>query len=192
MSILKKFKSFTFGLNCIDYVDCPKIESLFSFQTPPVLSESRAGYFLLYSLLKKFYDYRPENELFYIKKTELGKPYFENSSLCFSISHTKGYVAACISDMPVGVDIEYKKDRDFIKYSKKLFCYNEYARFLDSADKKEFFYNAWSEKESFLKCRGTGVREAMKDVVVDKEGYRVFHIGVPFDLSCCVCKKRNI
>ena len=42
--------------------------------------------------------------------TETGKPYFFNSNISFSLSHSKGICAVAISDRQVGVDVEVIKD----------------------------------------------------------------------------------
>lgn len=41
-----------------------------------------------------------------IKYNDCGKPYLYDSSLDFSISHSRGLVACAVSDVPVGIDIE--------------------------------------------------------------------------------------
>lgn len=39
-----------------------------------------------------------------------GKPYFpDRPDICFSLSHTNGFVMAAVSDQPIGADIQYRK-----------------------------------------------------------------------------------
>ena len=48
-----------------------------------------------------------ETDRLVFRRSESGKPYFEDTNLHFSLSHSKGYVAAALSDAAeVGIDIE--------------------------------------------------------------------------------------
>ena len=48
-----------------------------------------------------------ETDRLVFRRSESGKPYFEDTNLHFSLSHSKGYVAAALSDTTeVGIDIE--------------------------------------------------------------------------------------
>ena len=41
-----------------------------------------------------------------IAQTKQGKPYFPNSTLHFSVSHTKNHAFCCLSEKNVGIDAE--------------------------------------------------------------------------------------
>ena len=73
--------------------------------------------------------------------------------LYYSISHSGGYVAVAYSDMAVGIDIETKDDKDF-KVTSRMFT-DEDRAYVDGS--QERFRDIWTVKESFLKCRGTGI-----------------------------------
>ena len=80
-----------------------------------------------------------------IKKTENGKPYFENSDVFFSISHTDGICAVALGESPCGIDIENKRE-----ISKKI-----RDRYLDGCDEREAL-KEWTKKESYGKMTGEG------------------------------------
>ena len=88
-------------------------------------------------------------EVFYnIQDTEIiienDKPKFKNSEICFNISHTENVVAIAFNDKPLGLDVEYIKERDF----KTLF-----ARFNIDLDDKDLFYQFWTEYEAEYKIQ---------------------------------------
>lgn len=72
------------------------------------------------------------------------KPKFENASLCFNISHSNNIVAVAFDSFPLGLDIEFMKDRDF-----KLLL----ERYNINSNNKEFFYQFWTEYEAKIKIQ---------------------------------------
>ena len=73
---------------------------------------------------------------------EKGKPFFKNSNLFFSLSHSKNIVIACFDNFNCGIDVEYKKDRNLKELSK---YFNEEFKTLDN------FYEFWTLKEASFK-----------------------------------------
>ena len=87
-----------------------------------------------------------------LKRTPDGKPYFDNSSISFSISHTDKYFAVAISDSEVGIDIESKdlrKDKQN-SISKRFFLPSE----AESISNRESFLKIWTFKEAYAKMKG--------------------------------------
>ncbi len=89
---------------------------------------------------------------------EDGKPVSKN--LFFNISHSKGVVVIAISkEHEIGVDIEVikSKDEDLVKYVSS----EEEYKFI----KTEFdFLSIWTNKESLVKCLGTGIKSDIKSI----------------------------
>lgn len=93
-----------------------------------------------------------------IRKTKLGKPYFADSLLHFSISHTKNYVFAAISDNPIGIDAE-EMDRNIdLRLAEKILSAKEFAQFQKAADKRLALLRFWVLKEAAGKCTGEGLQ----------------------------------
>ena len=91
-------------------------------------------------------------------ENEFGKPLSKN--VFFNISHSKGVVVLAISESHnIGVDVEVirNKDEDLVKYisnEKELaFIKNEFD-----------FFSMWTNKESLVKCLGTGIRSQVKTI----------------------------
>lgn len=83
--------------------------------------------------------------------TDTGKPYFKNSNIHFSISHSGGVCAVAVSGQSVGVDIELQK----ISYNFHLI-----ERSLTEKEQKLFdgdFTRIWCRKEAVAKMTGKGI-----------------------------------
>lgn len=81
---------------------------------------------------------------------ENGAPYLENSNLNVSISHTKGYVAALLQEMPfAGVDIERKSSR-ILKIKDRLLSSSE-TGMIDHDNKENHILICWCAKEALFK-----------------------------------------
>src|SRR5574344_1756409 len=61
-------------------------------------------------------------EKFYNIKTPINqsgtKPFLEDNSMNFSISHSNNTIAIAFDTQPIGFDIEFKKERNFLKLLK--------------------------------------------------------------------------
>ncbi len=93
---------------------------------------------------------------------EHGKPFFENSSFHFNISHTKGAAACAVKNVPVGVDIQTKA-LNFDSVMRRVCTENEKNAVISADDPQMEFTTLWTLKESILKCIGTGIAGQMKN-----------------------------
>ena len=65
-------------------------------------------------------------------------------------------MAGWSTDGPIGVDIEYHRNRDFAKLIESWFNPDEYQEFLSlkKSQKEDWFYRCWTRKEA--NCKATG------------------------------------
>ncbi len=99
-----------------------------------------------------------------IVKTEKGKPYFKYiPDLFFSISHTDGLTVIALSDCEVGIDVEKIKKADLRVV--RRFLKNE-ADYITEKDSDRRFFEVWTKKEAYLKCKGTGLSGGLNCVNV--------------------------
>jgi phosphopantetheinyl transferase len=87
-----------------------------------------------------------------------GKPYFPDSSLQFSITHTKHHVFCALSDRPIGIDAEEIDRKISLSLAGKILAPAELAQFTAAADKPLALLSFWVLKEAAAKCEGTGLR----------------------------------
>ena len=86
-----------------------------------------------------------------------GKPYFANSPLHFSITHTAHHVFCALSDRPVGIDAE-ETDRNInLQLAEKILSAPEKERFAAAADKRTALLRLWVLKEALGKLSGAGI-----------------------------------
>lgn len=101
--------------------------------------QSALGRHIAKEVARVFYD---------VKDTEIiienNKPKFKNTDVCFNISHSNNIVAVALDDMPLGLDLEYMKDRDF----KSLL-----ERYNINSESKDIFYQFWTEYEASIKIQ---------------------------------------
>lgn len=92
-----------------------------------------------------------------ILRTPEGKPYIEGDKIYFSLSHSgkKGVVA--IYESPVGVDLEYIKNRDYPSVLSRFT-----AREREEITSREDFIRHWTAKEAFIKMRGCTLASALR------------------------------
>ena len=92
--------------------------------------------------------------IFDVKRDNNNKPFIENCSYKFNISHKGRYVCLAISKFEVGIDIEVFKKVN-IGIAKKLFTNKEVEYIKNSEDMNKSLITIWSVKESVTKCVGT-------------------------------------
>lgn len=114
-------------------------------RNPEVYDASLAAWTLLAELLAEMNNSLPE-----VKYTAAGKPYFIDSPLHFSISHSGKLAAAMVSDLPCGIDLEMLRP----KVSEKLFARCMHPA---EADAGLDFFTVWTRKECIAKLTGCGM-----------------------------------
>lgn len=105
--------------------------------------------------------------------TDTGKPYFVDSSIHFSLSHSKGVCVVAISDQPVGVDVEVIKDSYNPHLIERSLNENETAVF--DGD----FTRIWCRKEAVAKMTGEGIIGYPNDI--DTTGYEFEEQQIEYD-----------
>ena len=92
---------------------------------------------------------------------EHGKPYFSESSLKFSISHSKSAVAVAVSEHETGLDVTDKRIISE-KLASRICSDEELKRFNAAQDKQLLLCRLWCEKESLAKLDGSGFTKGFK------------------------------
>ena len=115
-------------------------------------------------LLKELY---PEFPVSLIRIDDTRKPYLENESFHFSISHSGDYAAVIVSkEFHVGVDVELIKSK--ISTIIHKFLGPEEFLLLPPNTINESAILCWSVKESIFKWIGTGRFDFKKDIIIKK------------------------
>ena len=93
-----------------------------------------------------------------ILTTDRGKPYFPDSELHFSISHTPNHAFCVLSKHNVGIDVE-EQDRNInLKLADKILSPVERAQYESAADPRTALLTFWVLKEAAAKLSGEGLR----------------------------------
>ena len=111
------------------------------------LREHKSGRFIVEFAAKNYFQIKnPEIEI--VNK----KPRFKYSDIEFSISHSHNIAAVCFDKNPVGFDIEFIKERDFLPLARRM-------KFEMKENSLEEFYKCWTryEAEYKLQCKAKSV-----------------------------------
>lgn len=92
-----------------------------------------------------------------IRCDHFGKPYIENESVCFNLSHSGEMVMCAISPKEVGCDVEKITDID-LEIAKRFFYTTEYDAIISAQNQRDTFFRLWTLKESFMKSTGLGMK----------------------------------
>ena len=109
-----------------------------------------------------------------IKKTENGKPY--TYGICLSITHTGDTALIAISDLPVGIDAEIVKNRNFSSVLKR-FTAREQAEIGSLSE----FLKHWVVKEAYIKLIGGTLAHDLKRL--EYFGGVLFYDGLKVDCN---------
>lgn len=88
---------------------------------------------------------------------ENGAPFIEGCDLFVSISHSGDYVAAAVSENPIGIDVE--KIRDFDKKLVDRICTPRERDYVLAKDTALRFFEVWTGKEAHFKAYGGSFKD---------------------------------
>ncbi|WP_406536470.1 4'-phosphopantetheinyl transferase family protein [Methanobrevibacter sp.] len=114
---------------------------------------SAGAYLLLKKLLEEEDITKPA-----FKTEKYGKAYISNyDNIHFNLSHSDRIVLCAISDMAVGVDVEYIDTEIDLNIAQHYFYNSEYETIMKSENPSDEFFNYWVLKESYMKYTGLGM-----------------------------------
>ena len=120
--------------------------------------EGRTGHEAARQLLEQMYRRVTGKPVPEIRRTDRGKPYFADSSLHFSISHTPKHAFCVLSEYNVGMDAE-ELDRNInLKLAEKILSPKEKEQFDAASDKRKALLTFWVLKEAAAKLSGEGLQ----------------------------------
>ncbi len=106
---------------------------------------------------------------------ENGKLYLPGvDDFFFSLSHSGEYAACVVSDVPVGVDIQQKREPK-ANIARRFFQCEEAEHIEKQPEEKQtdLFFRYWTGKESYLKLKGQGILGGLDSFFVDLEEKRI-------------------
>ena len=142
---------------------------------------SCGAYLLLKKLLSQENITQPS-----FKTGKYGKAYISNhKDIHFNLSHSGKMVLCAISDMEVGVDIEYIDHTIDLNIAKHYFYNSEYENIMNSENSADEFFRYWVLKESYMKYTGLGMNLALDSfeiIIEDKISLKNDNNNLKFNL----------
>lgn len=127
---------------------------------------------------------------------EYRKPYLEDESVEFNISHSGNIVVCAIHDhCEIGIDIEMISDIE-VKDFKAQMTQKEWEHICNSKDKQNAFMNFWTQKEAVIKANGMGLSLPLDSFEVsenrtqiEKDTYHTQEIAIDPNYKCHIAFK---
>lgn len=142
-------------------------EKINSYKFDDNKKESAGAFLLLKKLLSNENIRKPV-----INIGKYGRPRISNySNIHFNLSHSKKIVLCGISDMEIGVDVEYIDPRIDLDIGKLYFKNDEYEKIMNSKNQINEFFKYWVLKESYMKYTGLGMNLKLNsfEIIINKE-----------------------
>ena len=103
-----------------------------------------------------------------IENYEKGKPYVKDNLVHFNISHSGDWVLAAFSDNEVGIDVEHIHNVNYdiaSRFFSPKEC-NDLFGITNEEERKSYFFDLWTIKESYLKAIGTGLTKPLNTFTI--------------------------
>ncbi len=128
-----------------------------------------------YALIKEGLNYNSCS----IRYNRYQKPYIENSSFYYNISHSGDYVILGYSNSEIGVDIEKKRNVN-LNIAERFFSPNEFDEIFTKIkeEQKNLFFKIWTLKEAYRKFKGLGLALSL-----DKDDYSSYLYKDEFEIN---------
>ncbi len=142
--------------------DCDR-ERIGRFRVESDRIRGTVGAFLIRRMAKKAF---PDEEIA-IARTQNGKPYVSGKDgYEFSLSHSGDMVVLAVSEVPVGVDVELVKEKNWRIFHRFL-TKKEMTMIEEAEDPEGKFFEVWTIREAFSKEEGQGLQIFDDDFTVD-------------------------
>lgn len=108
-----------------------------------------------------------------MKYTKYNKPYFEDSLVQFNISHSGEIVVCALSDeSEIGIDIEIATEIEIDDFKFQM-TKKEWERVTMSSNKKNAFFDYWTQKEAVIKAHGQGLSIPLKSFEISADSTKI-------------------
>jgi len=75
----------------------------------------------------------------------------------FNVSHSHERAVIVVAESPVGIDIEYVREKPVMPIAQRFFAPDEVDELRRADDPLRAFFRCWTAKEAYLKARGEGI-----------------------------------
>jgi 4'-phosphopantetheinyl transferase len=108
-----------------------------------------------------------------LKYTDYSRPYFDNCSIDFNISHSGEYVLCALGNaLKLGIDIEHIRPLDLCHFNSQWTA-QELVNIRHSKNDLKQFFNYWTRKESVVKANGKGLSLPLNEIDVTADNILV-------------------
>ena len=126
------------------------------------------GEILIRSIAKEKLNIKNKDIIF--NKNEYGKPFLKGyPKFNFNISHSGDFVVCAVDNESIGIDVEEVKAMEYKEIAKRFFNKEEVNYILKEELEQQLdkFYEIWTLKESYIKCRGKGLSIPLESFTIE-------------------------
>ncbi len=116
-----------------------------------------------------------------------GHPFFADTDVSVSISHSGGLWVCSLSREKAGIDVEVVRDRAWQRISERHFTGSEKAVVADQGIAG--FYRVWTRKEAYAKYTGEGLVNSLNREIT---GVHIEYIDICDGYVCALCTKDKV
>ena len=127
-------------------------------------------------LLQTIYEEKFQKPMPKILLTAMGKPYFQDKSVHFSVSHTKRHVFCVLSEKNIGIDAEEIDRHIRPELAEKILSPGEMVYYQNAENKNDVLLKLWVLKEAAAKCSGQGLQGYPNHTDFSPDDSRVFQM----------------
>ena len=134
-----------------------------------------------------------------LRYTAYNKPYFQNETVKFNISHSGNIVVCAITEVDeIGIDIELFHEIEVDDFKTQM-TDMEWQRIICSNNIQDAFFEYWTQKEAIIKAHGMGLSIPLKsfeiidcETMIDNENFFLNEIVLDDNYKCHLASKRKV
>lgn len=145
-------------------------------------------------LIKAFEEYGISSaEVNNLEYNKFGKPFLSSKAVNFNISHSGDFVICAVSKKSeIGIDIEKMTAIDLAEFKLQM-TDDEWSRVVDSENKRNSFFEYWTQKEAVIKAHGHGLTLPLKSfevldnkTMIDGEDFYLKEVEINKEYKCYI------
>lgn len=131
-----------------------------------------------------------------LEYNKFGKPFLSSKAIFFNISHSGDFVICAVSKKSeIGIDIEQMTVIDVDDFKLQMTT-DEWSRVVESENKRNSFFEYWTQKEAVIKAHGHGLTLPLKSfevvdnkTIIDGKDFYLKEVEINKEYKCYISQR---